>query len=121
KSNNVDEDEGELTRKTIPEQLQSKIYDLESEGKTVVIVCMEDKYFGLIAIADTIRENAKYVVDEIKQMGKDVIIMSGDNQRTATTIAKKLGISKVLSQVLPEIKAQEIKKLQNQGKKIAMI
>jgi Cu+-exporting ATPase len=121
KSNNVDEDEGELTRKTIPEQLQSKIYDLESEGKTVVIVCMEDKCFGLIAIADTIRENAKYVVDEIKQMGKDVIIMSGDNQRTATTIAKKLGISKVLSQVLPEIKAQEIKKLQNQGKKIAMI
>jgi P-type Cu+ transporter len=119
---NKSNDDGELTSKmTIPQQLLSKISDLESEGKTVVTVYMEDKCIGLIAVADTLRENAKYVVNEINQMGKDIIIMSGDNHRTVNTMAKKLSVTRVLSQVLPETKAQEIKKLQNQGKKVAMI
>jgi Cu+-exporting ATPase len=107
--------------KMYPERLQSKIIDLEAEGKTVVTVYFENKLVGLIAVADTLRENAKYLVDEIKNMNKDIILMTGDNQTTANAIAKKLGIMNVLAQVLPETKAEEIKKLQNQGKVVAMV
>ena len=107
----------------IPENLQTKITDLESEGKTVVAVFVEDKLVGLIAVADTLRDNAEHVIAEIQHNMKknDIILMTGDNQRTANAIAKKLGIQKVLSQVLPESKALEIKKLQDQGKKVVMV
>ena len=109
----------------IPQELQSKITELESEGKTVVAVFVEDKQLvGLIAVADTLRENAKYMIDEIKRMKQkkyNIILMSGDNERTATAIAKELGISNVLAEVLPATKAQKIKELQNQGRKVAMI
>jgi P-type Cu+ transporter len=106
----------------IPENLQTKITDLESEGKTVVAVFIEDKLAGLIAVADTLRENANHVIAEIQhKMKNDIILMTGDNQRTANAIAKKLGIQNVLSQVLPESKALEIKKLQDQGKKVVMV
>ena len=100
-----------------------RIANLESEGKTVVAVFIEDKLAGLIAVADTLRDNAEHVIAEIQHnmKKKDVILMSGDNERTANTIAKKLGIQKVLSQVLPESKALEIKKLQDQGKKVVMV
>jgi Cu+-exporting ATPase len=104
--------------------LQSKITELESEGRTVVAVLVEDKLAGIIAVADTLRENAKYAIDEIKRMKKknyDIILMSGDNRRTANMIARELGIRNVLAEVLPETKAQKIKELQNQGKKVAMI
>jgi Cu+-exporting ATPase len=100
-----------------------RIANLESEGKTVVAVFVEDKLVGLIAVADTLRDNAEHVIAEIQHNMKknDIILMTGDNQRTANTIAKKLGIQKVLSQVLPESKALEIKKLQDQGKKVVMV
>ena len=77
----------------------------------------------MIAVADTLRDNAKHVIAEIQHKMKknDIILMTGDNQRTANAIAKKLGIQKVLSQVLPESKALEIKKLQDQGKKVIMV
>jgi Cu+-exporting ATPase len=108
---------------TIPQKLQTKITELESEGKTVVAVFIKDKLVGIIAVADTLRENAKDVIDEIRHMKKkyDIILMSGDNERTANTIAKEIGISNVLAEVLPETKAQKIKELQNQGRTIAMI
>jgi P-type Cu+ transporter len=111
------------TEISVPLSLKAKTTQLESEGKTVVIVFVEDKLVGLIAVADTLREDAKYVVDEIQnRMKKDVILMSGDNERTANAIANKVGIKKVLAQVSPEAKALEIKQLQqNQGKKVAMI
>ena len=105
----------------IPQRLQSEISKLEAEGKTVVAVYIEDKLVGLIAVADTLREDAKHTIDEIKQMNKEVILISGDNERTANAIANKLGINNVLAQVMPERKAQEVKKLQDQGKKVAMI
>jgi P-type Cu+ transporter len=110
--------------KVVPEELQSKITELELEGKTVVAIFVESKLAGLIAVADTLRENAKYVIDEIKRMKQNkynVILMSGDNKRTASAIAKELGISNVLAEVLPATKAQKIKELQNQGRKVAMI
>ncbi|MGC2668023.1 MAG: HAD family hydrolase, partial [Candidatus Nitrosopolaris sp.] len=81
------------------------------EGKTVVAIFVEDKLTGLIAVADTLRENAKYMIDEIKHMEEkkyNIILMSGDNERTATAIARELGISNVLAEVLPATKAQKI-------------
>jgi Cu+-exporting ATPase len=105
----------------IPQRLQSEISKLEAEGKTVVAVYIEDKLIGLIAVADTLRDDAKHTIDEIKQMNKEIILMSGDNKRTAKAIANKLGINNVLAQVTPETKAQEVKKLQDQGRKVAMI
>src|SRR5215212_3659626 len=105
----------------IPQKLQTEISKLEAEGKTVVAVFIEDKLVGLIAVADTLRDDAKHTIDEIKRMNKEIILMSGDNKRTAKAIANKLGINNVLAQVTPETKAQEVKKLQDQGRKVAMI
>ena len=105
----------------VPDDIKNKITYLESEGKTVVGMFIEDNLTGLIAIADTLRDNARYVIDEIKKMHKDVILMSGDNNRTATAIAGELGIDVVMAEVSPENKATEIVKLQNQGKKVMMI
>ncbi|MFZ0512110.1 MAG: HAD-IC family P-type ATPase [Candidatus Nitrosopolaris sp.] len=108
----------------IPQELQSKITEFESEGKTVVAIFVEYKLAGLIAVADTLRENAKYMIDEIKRMEQNkynIILMSGDNERTAIAIAKELGISNVLAEVLPATKDEKIKELQNQGRKVAMI
>jgi P-type Cu+ transporter len=106
----------------IPPRVQPEISRLEAEGKTVVAVFIEDKLVGLIAIADTLRDDAKHTIDEIKHMNKEIILMSGDNERTANAIANKLGIKKVLAQVMPETKAQEVKKLQDQSRrKVAMI
>jgi Cu+-exporting ATPase len=106
---------------SVPENINNKRMDLESDGKTVVGVFLEDKLLGLIAVADTLRENAKYVITEIEKMKKDVILMSGDNSRTAKAIGNKLGVNVIMAEVSPESKATEIAKLQNQGKKVMMI
>lgn len=105
----------------IPAVIAAKITELESEGKTVVTVFVEDRLAGIIAVADTLRSNAEHIVNEIRHMAKEVILMSGDNERTANAIAKKVGISKVLSQVSPEVKALEIKKLQKEGRRVVMV
>ena len=91
------------------------------EGKTLITIFVNDKLAGIIAVADTLRENAKAIIEEIKHAGKDVILMSGDNERTAKAIAKKLGIDNVLAPVLPETKAKEVKRLQDHGRTIAMV
>jgi P-type Cu+ transporter len=107
---------------TIPETLQKKIFELEEDGKTVVTVFVEDKLIGLIAVADTIRDNTIQIIQHLKELGKHVILLTGDNKRTTNAIAKKLGIENVLAEVLPNRKAEEIKKLQDKDKKIvAMI
>jgi len=102
----------------IPKNIESKISKLELEGKTVVAVFLEDKIIGIIAVADIIRESAKDIVKKLDLMGIDLILLSGDNERTANAIAKKLEIKNVFSQVTPEGKVQKIKDLQNQKKKV---
>lgn len=105
----------------IPEKIKQKISELESSGKTVVTIYVDDELVGVIAVADTLRENSKHVIDELKKMNKKVILMSGDNERTANAIAKNLGIENVLARALPERKSEEIKKIQNQGRTVAMV
>ncbi|MDF0682210.1 MAG: copper-translocating P-type ATPase, partial [Candidatus Nitrosocosmicus sp.] len=106
----------------IPKELESKITELESGGKTVVTIFVEQKLIGLIAVADTVREDAISIVKKIKTMGKEVILLSGDNQRTTQAIAKQIGIENVFSEMLPQQKVEKIKNLQEKENRIvAMI
>lgn len=94
---------------------------LESEGKTVMILATDGKLAGLIAVADTVKDSAKDGVATLQNMGIEVIMITGDNERTANAIARKVGITRVLAQVLPDQKEAEIKKIQGEGKKVAMV
>ncbi len=105
----------------ISQTMENKISTLESNGKTVIVIILEDVLVGIIAVADTLRDNAKQVINEIKNMGKNVILMSGDNKRTAVAIGREIGIDCVLAEVLPETKVYELKKLQIQGKNVIMV
>jgi Cu+-exporting ATPase len=94
---------------------------LESEGKTTVLIAAERRLAGAIALADTLKDNARPAVERLHDMGIGVVLMTGDNERTARAIAGQAGIERVLSQVLPEHKAREIKRLQDEGKVVAMV
>ncbi|NEW09446.1 copper-translocating P-type ATPase [Paenibacillus sp. SYP-B3998] len=94
---------------------------LELEGKTVMLVAIEGSYAGMVAVADTIKETSKAAITRLHEMGIQVMMMTGDNQRTAEAIASQVGIDRVLAEVLPEGKAEEVKKLQAQGLRVAMV
>jgi Cu+-exporting ATPase len=94
---------------------------LESQGKTAMIVATEGNIIGLVAVADTLKENSKEAVEKLKKMNIEVVMITGDNRRTADAIASQLGIERVLSEVLPGDKASEIKKLQDEGRVVAMV
>jgi Cu+-exporting ATPase len=98
-----------------------KMQALESAGKTAMLAAVDKRAVGIVAVADTMKETAKEAVARLQQMGIEVIMMTGDNQRTAQAIAKQAGIRRVLAEVLPEGKAEEVKKLQSEGKKVAMV
>ncbi len=87
----------------------------------MVTVLVDDKLAGLIAIADTLRMNVDNMIKEIKKLGKDTILLSGDNKRTTSAIAKKVGIDKFMAQVLPQDKEQVISKLRAEGKVVMMV
>ena len=90
-------------------------------GKTAVLVTIESKLAGIIALADTIKENAKEAINALKSKGKEVIMLTGDNERTANHIGKRLGIDRVIAQVLPQQKEQRISSLKSEGKIVAMV
>ncbi|KMZ43159.1 MULTISPECIES: heavy metal translocating P-type ATPase [Bacillales] len=94
---------------------------LERSGKTAMLAVVEGKLAGLIAVADTIKPTSKQAVQRMKSMGLTVIMMTGDNRQTAEAIAREAGIDHVIAEVLPEGKAAEVKKLQEKGKKVAMV
>ncbi|OXM15479.1 heavy metal translocating P-type ATPase [Paenibacillus herberti] len=94
---------------------------LEAEGKTAMLVAIDGRYAGMLAVADTIRPSSAEAVSRLKKMGLRVLMITGDNQRTAEAIAAQAGISEVLAEVLPEGKAAEVRKLQQQGRLVAMV
>lgn len=102
-------------------EADTRMSQLETEGKTAMLAAVDGQYAGLVAVADTIKETSKEAVARLKAMGIDVIMITGDNERTAQAIAKEVGIDHVRAEVLPEGKAEEVKKLQQQGKKVAMV
>ncbi len=94
---------------------------LEAEGKTVMFVAVDGEPAGLIAVADTLKENTVEAIQRLHKLGMETAMITGDNRRTAEAIARQVGIDRVLAEVLPQDKAEEVKKLQAQGKKVAMV
>ncbi len=102
-------------------KIQNTLSSLEQEGKTIIILSINKKIFGLIAVSDTIKENAAKVIKKFKDKKIKTYMLTGDNKVTADTISKQVGIDNVLSNVLPDQKASEIKKLKEQGNIVAMV
>jgi len=101
--------------------LEQKAEELAVDGKTPMYIAIEGKVAGIIAVADTLKGNSKKAVEDLHKLGLEVIMLTGDNKRTAQAIAKKVGIDRVLSEVLPQDKVNEVKKLQKEGKVVAMV
>ncbi len=101
--------------------LQKHQEEISSQGATTLFLAVDNKTAGVIGIKDTLKTNSKEVVQNLKNMGLEVIMITGDNQKAASAIAHEAGIDQVLAEVLPTDKANEIKKLQAQGKKVAMV
>ncbi len=109
-ANNINIDESEVV-----------MAEFEQQGKTAMLMAVDGKAAGVIAVADTLKEYSKEAVSALKQMGLEVVMLTGDNKRTAQAIAAQVGVDSVLSEVLPGDKASEIKRLQSEGKVVAMV
>ncbi|MCU5706844.1 heavy metal translocating P-type ATPase [Bacillus wiedmannii] len=103
------------------EEFSKSMEELEREGKTAMLIAINKEYAGIVAVADTVKDTSKAAIARLKKMGLDVVMITGDNTQTAQAIAKQVGIDHVIAEVLPEGKAEEVKKLQAQGKKVAMV
>ncbi|MEC1720820.1 heavy metal translocating P-type ATPase [Schinkia azotoformans] len=103
------------------DQVIEKMEGLEKQGKTAMLAAVDGTYAGLVAVADTIKETSTSAIKRMKDMGLEVIMITGDNKQTASAIAKQAGVDHVIAEVLPEGKVEEVKKLQQQGKKVAMV
>lgn len=100
---------------------EETMYQLEHEGKTAMFIAVDKKFAGIVAVADTVKETAKTAMEQLKKMGMELVMLTGDNERTARAIANEVGIDRVIAEVLPEQKAEKIKQLQAEGKKVAMV
>ncbi|EGX57721.1 copper-translocating P-type ATPase [Streptomyces zinciresistens K42] len=101
--------------------LQADADRLAAEGKTPVFAAVEGRLAGVIAVADTVKEDSSAAVAELKRLGLEVVMITGDNRRTAEAIAREVGIDRVFAEVLPEHKAREIRRLQDEGKRVGMV
>ncbi|MEC1455669.1 heavy metal translocating P-type ATPase [Bacillus haynesii] len=102
-------------------EAHSEMEALETQGKTAMLAAIDGRFAGLIAVADTIKDTSKRAVKRLHDMGLEVVMITGDNRRTAEAIAAEAGIQHVIAEVLPEGKADEVKKIQAEGKKVAMV
>jgi P-type Cu+ transporter len=108
-------------RGVVLQGLGEKAGGLSNTGKTVTFLAIDSRAVGIIGLADTLKPNAAAVMAEIRRMGIEVAMVTGDNQRTAAAIARQAGIDRVLAEVLPEKKSEEVKKLQEEGRLVAMV
>ena len=106
---------------TLSEEIEETSHRLAAEGKTPMYIARDEKLIGIVAVADTLKVGSKKAIKKLHDMGIQVAMITGDNKRTAEAIAKEVGIDIVLAEVLPEDKAMEVKKLQERGKKVAMV
>jgi Cu+-exporting ATPase len=109
------------TKRISTAHLDLRIDELECEGKTTMILAVDKKAVGLIAVADVLRKHSIKTVNELKKSGVKVAMLTGDNERVAKAIAKKTGIDQVIADVLPKDKVNEIKKLQRKGEVVGMV
>jgi len=111
-----------IGRENIPaSDAEMQLQQLEHAGKTAMLLADQEHVLGIVAVADTVKETSKEAIERLRKMGIEVYMITGDNKRTAAAIARKLGIDNVLAEVLPEEKANEVKKLQAGGKRVAMV
>jgi Cu+-exporting ATPase len=101
--------------------LEEKAEEFASDGKTPIYVSLDGKSAGIIAVADPLKESSAEALEKLKKLGLKVVMLTGDNKKTAEAIARKAGIDGVISEVLPEDKVHEIKKLQSEGRRVAMV
>lgn len=101
--------------------VEKQMEKLESEGKTAMLTGIDNQLAGVIAVADTVKETSKAAIGRMHQLGLEVIMLTGDNERTAKAIGKQVGIDRVIAEVVPEEKAEQIKRLQQEEKKVAMV
>jgi Cu+-exporting ATPase len=94
---------------------------LSNAGKTPMFAALDEKFAGMIAVADTVKSEAKAAVSELHNLGIEVVMITGDNRRTAEAVAAEVGINRVLAEVLPAAKAEEIKRLQSENRKVGMV
>ncbi|WP_350445980.1 heavy metal translocating P-type ATPase [Anaeromonas gelatinilytica] len=94
---------------------------LETEGKTAMILSIDDELRGIIAVADTIKESSKEAINALKKMNLEIYMITGDNERTAKAIAREVGIDNVIAEVLPEHKAENVERIKKEGKHVAMV
>ncbi|SOJ54621.1 putative copper-exporting P-type ATPase V [Mycobacterium simulans] len=105
----------------LPDHLAAATIELEEQGRTAVFVGRDDQVVGVLAVADTVKDDAIDVVRQLHAMGLQVAMITGDNARTAAAIAKQVGIDRVLAEVLPEDKVTEVRRLQQEGRVVAMV
>ncbi|UOQ95152.1 heavy metal translocating P-type ATPase [Halobacillus shinanisalinarum] len=103
------------------EEHEEKLSQLEKQGKTAMLIATDGAIKGYVAVADTVKETSKQAIHDLKSLGIDVFMITGDNERTARAIADQVGIGGVFAEVLPEQKAEKVKELQQQGQKVAMV
>ena len=106
---------------TITNETEAMMEELEQDGKTAMLIAVANKLAGIIAVADTVKETSKEAISRMHQLGLEVIMLTGDNERTADAIAKQVEIDRVIAEVLPDQKSEQIKQLQAKGKKVAMV
>ncbi|MBI5733440.1 MAG: copper-translocating P-type ATPase [Candidatus Kerfeldbacteria bacterium] len=111
----------ETNQTSVSHGIRQTMERLQSEGKTAMFLALDKEVIGIIAVADTPRENSERAVAELKKNGIEIIMITGDNERTAAAIAKQLGVDRVFAEVLPAEKANWVKKLQDEGKFVAMV
>lgn len=103
------------------EEEEEKLSKLEAQGKTAMLISVDERLSGIIAVADQIKETSLDAIKKLKNMGLEVYMITGDNERTAKTIAKEVGITNVLADVLPENKADAVERLKKEGKHVGMV
>lgn len=103
------------------QKIEPQIQKLEEQGKTTMILMQEKEVLGLIAVADVLKKESIEAIKKLKEIGTEIWLITGDNERTAKAIASQVGIENVMAQVLPQEKAQKVKELQKQNKKVAMV
>jgi P-type Cu+ transporter len=111
----------ENNKVSLTPELEKNLLKLENEGKTAIIIGSQQKIGGIIGVADTLKETTKMAIKELKDMNLQVAMITGDNERTATAVAREIGIEKVISEVLPQDKAAEVKKLQENDEIVAFV
>lgn len=106
---------------SLPKHISDDLTNYEQDGKTAMLIAVNQSLTGIIAVADTVKEHAKDAIKQLHDMGIEVAMLTGDNKNTAQAIAKQVGIDTVIADILPEEKAAQIAKIQQQGKKVAMV